>query len=471
MVTGKKNLSSMKDNTERCSSCSPLVASELARLISGTCNALEQGLIIVSKEGKTCYYNAAYSRLRHIYESEMIGTLFEDFDRRKGLRQLLQTGTLPEELPVILEQRRNRETYIPIREEGKLLGVAILLTPVDEISKRAVTRNDRRTPGNRGGDPIWTAQYTFADIIGESPALVQANELAAQAAQAGSSVLLVGESGTGKEIFAHAIHSASRRRAFPFVPVDCSAIPRELLEAELFGYAPGAFTGAIKEGKPGKLEVANGGTVLLDEIGDMPVELQAKLLRVLQDRRIIRVGGMAPIPVSFAIVAATNRDLESLVAQGHFRRDLMYRLDVIRIEIPPLRQRPEDIPLLLEYYWERKMREMGRATTLSAEVLRVLEAYTWPGNVRELVNLVEYLGVSIYKPCVEVEDLQPRYTQEQANRASLFLPFDLKRLSAEAEREMIERVLQMAKGNRIKASQLLGVSRATFYRKLKMHRM
>lgn len=470
MVTGDRNLSNMKDNTGRRSSCSSLVAIDLTRLIIGTCNALDQGLIIVSKEGKICYYNTAYSRLRQIHQSEMIGHRFEDLDRRKGLRQLLQLGTLPEELPVVLERRRNREKYIPIHEEGKLLGITVLVAPVDEISKSAVGRTDRRALGNRGGEPIWPARCIFADIIGNSPGFTQAKELALRAAQGKSSVLLLGESGTGKELFAQAIHAASCRRDFPFVPVDCSAIPRELLEAELFGYAPGAFTGASKEGKPGKFELARGGTILLDEIGEMPLELQAKLLRVLQERQIMRVGGTVPIPGTFSVIAATNRDLESLVAMGRFRRDLLYRLDIIRIEIPPLRERPEDIPLLVDYYWDLKQRELGKSAKLSAEALRVLEAYTWPGNVREVANLIERLLVTVSKPIIEPQDLPPVFSEEQL-RSSSFAPFQLELVSADAERRTLERALDQARGNRNKAAQLVGLSRATLYRKLKQHKL
>jgi transcriptional regulator with PAS, ATPase and Fis domain len=243
------------------------------------------------------------------------------------------------------------------------------------------------------------------------------------------------------------------------------------LEAEFFGYAAGAFTGAAKEGKPGKLELAHGGTVLLDEIGEMPVELQAKLLRVLQDHQINRVGGVSPISATFTVVASTNRDLESLVAMGHFRRDLLYRLDVIRIEIAPLRERPEDIPLLVEHYWERKKREVGRVAILSREVLRALESYTWPGNVRELLNVLERLIVSVAKPVIELQDLPPYISQAQSGVPPPFPSFHLPTISADAERRTLERALRQAKGNRSKAAQLVGLSRATLYRKLKQYRL
>jgi transcriptional regulator with PAS, ATPase and Fis domain len=298
---------------------------------------------------------------------------------------------------------------------------------------------------------------------------VQARELARQSAQGGSSVLIVGESGTGKELFAHAIHAASPRHRRPFVPVDCSAIPRELLESELFGYAPGAFTGASREGKAGKFELANGGTIFLDEIGEMPLEMQAKLLRVLQERQLIRVGGVTPQPVTCAVIAATNRDLETLVAQGRFRRDLLYRLDVIRLEVPALRERPEDVPLLVAHYWEGKSRELGRVAQLSAEALRVLEGYTWPGNVRELVNVVERMLVGSVKPVIEPSDLPAAVQAEGVGRLGRFPQFHLKRIFAETERRTLERALRQAQGNRNKAAQLVGLSRASFYRKLAKH--
>ncbi len=327
----------------------------------------------------------------------------------------------------------------------------------------------RETSTNPGGNSTWPVQYTFADIIGISAQLMQARELALQAAKGGSSVLLVGESGTGKEMFAHAIHGASPRSASPFVPVDCSAIPQELLEAELFGYAGGAFTSAAKEGKPGKFELAHGGTIFLDEVGEIVLGMQAKFLRVLQERRVVRVGGVTSIPVSFALIGATNRDLKSMVAQGLFRRDLLYRLDVIRIEISPLCEHPEDIPLLIEYHWERKSRELGKTVKLSSEALRVMEEYSWPGNVRELLNIVERLLVSASKSVIYPHDL-PAYLTRKTTGDSLHFPtFHLQTILQEAERRTLERALRQARGNRNKTALLLGLSRASLYRKIKFH--
>jgi two-component system response regulator HydG len=215
--------------------------------------------------------------------------------------------------------------------------------------------------------------------------------------------------------------------------------------------------------------LANGGTIFLDEIGEMPLEMQAKLLRVLQERQLIRVGGITPQSVTCAVIAATNRDLETLVAQGRFRRDLLYRLDVIRLEVPPLRERPEDIPLMVAHYWERKSRELERVAQLSAEALCVLEGYTWPGNVRELVNVVERMLVSSVKPVIEPSDLPAAVQAEGAGRLRRFPLFHLGTVVAEVERRTLERALRQAQGNRNKAAQLVGLSRASFYRKLKAY--
>jgi transcriptional regulator with PAS, ATPase and Fis domain len=423
-------------------------------------DALDQGILVVSHTGLISYYNTAYAQLRNLTLQSLIGQPLETIDRRGDLRALLRSGRLPATKPAAYELRQNRETLLPLVDQGRLVGGMVLVTRGEDRQGKSSRRQQiAKTP--------WGAQYSTEDIIGNSLALTYARDLAMKAAQGNSPVLLLGESGTGKELFAHAIHMASPRHAQPLVPVDCSAISRELLEAELFGYAPGAFTGATKEGKPGKFELADGGTVFLDEIGEMPLEMQAKLLRVLQERRVVRVGGTSPTPVDFRVIAATNRDLDSMVAEKRFRQDLLYRLDVIRIEIPALRERPEDIPLLLKHAWERKSRELGITSVLSAKAVQALNGYLWPGNMRELLNMVERLLVSIPKPIIGPEDL-PMYvkrgqTQSFPDAPSLYL----KTVVAEAEQHALEKALQHAQGNRNTAAELVGLSRASFYRKLK----
>jgi transcriptional regulator with PAS, ATPase and Fis domain len=441
---------------------------ESTNLLLRAYDALDMAMLVVSHDGFIQHYNNAYAELRSIALDDLVGYPVAKLDRRESIKSFLHSGVLPQGKASGLDLRRNQETILPIEEEGQILGCVVLVTPnAQRLQNSAYTR--RRALGRGDASGGWTASYTFDDIIGNSPALLRAHEVAENAAQVNSPVLLLGESGTGKELFAHAIHSASQRRNHPFVPIDCSAISRELLEAELFGYAPGAFTGATKEGKPGKFELANGGTVFLDEIGEMPLEMQAKLLRVLQDHRVTRVGGMSPFPVDFRIIAATNRNLDSMVEEKRFRHDLLYRMDVIRVEIPALRERPDDIPLLLEHAWEQKSHELGIYTVLSSGALDLFTQYLWPGNIRELWNLVERLLVSVRKSVVEAHDL-PLYVKQgmaEGNSRHEVSTFYLKTAVAEAERHALERALHHTRGNRNMAAELVGLSRASFYRKLK----
>jgi transcriptional regulator with PAS, ATPase and Fis domain len=442
---------------------------EIGGMLQQAMDALDLGLLVLAPTGQIVYYNRTYARLRGLAPGALLGQPVEALDRRRRVRELLRTGALPSERGTPDERRIHQETIVPLWEGGRLCGVVVVVSPIQPRVGSGGEETRRRALGPGSHETPWSARYSFADIIGHSLLLVQARELARQAAQGGSSVLIIGESGTGKELFAHAIHAAGPRHRRPLVPVDCSAIPRELLESELFGYAPGAFTGASREGKVGKFELANGGTIFLDEIGEMPLEMQAKLLRVLQERQLIRVGGVTPLSVTCAVIAATNRDLETLVAQGRFRRDLLYRLDVIRLEVPPLRERPEDIPLLVAHYWEYKSRELGRVAQLSAEALRVLESYTWPGNIRELVNVIERVLVGSTKPVIEPSDLPATVQTESIGHHNRLPLFDLGTVVAEAERRTIECALRQTQGNRLKAAQLVGLSRASFYRKIKAY--
>ncbi len=226
--------------------------------------------------------------------------------------------------------------------------------------------------------------------------MVELKKLALKASQINAPVLIMGESGTGKELFAHAIHYASERRLYPFIRLNCSAIPKDLLESELFGYEAGAFTGAGAKGKPGKFELAHQGSIFLDEISDLPLEMQPKLLRVLEEKEMERLGGTRMTRSDFRLIAATHAKLESLVEQGAFRKDLYYRLNVLPLQIPPLRQRKEDIPLISEHLIRKFQREEGtKMVLISPEVLEILQNYYWPGNVRELANILERILYTI----------------------------------------------------------------------------
>ncbi|MEA4884714.1 MAG: sigma 54-interacting transcriptional regulator [Clostridia bacterium] len=307
--------------------------------------------------------------------------------------------------------------------------------------------------------------FTFSDIIGGSNALADVKRMAEEAARYDSSILLIGETGTGKELFARAIHNASHRRESPFVGVNCAAIPESLLESELFGYEPGAFTGASKNGKPGKFELADHGTLFLDEIGDMPLFLQAKLLRVIQNMEITRVGGVYSKRVDVRIVSATNQDLNAFIAQGRFRPDLYYRLNVVPIRLPALRERREDISVLTQYFAVHYAGLFNKDVRgLTDEALEALLEYSWPGNVRELENVIEFAVNFAKGDRITIDDVRPRLP-EMRERCSAGL--DLKTALDQCALKLVEERLAVygrdAAGKERAAGEL-GISRATLYR-------
>ncbi len=332
------------------------------------------------------------------------------------------------------------------------------------------------------------ARLTFANIIGESRPLVEAIRLARIAAGSSSNVLLHGETGVGKEIFAQSIHNASARADGPFVAINCAAIPRELITSELFGYEGGSFTGADKQGRPGKFELAHGGTLFLDEIGDMPRDLQTSLLRAIETRTIMRIGGQSVVPVDVRIIAATHKDLTEEARQGNFRSDLYFRLNVFTIDVPALRQREGDIPLLAQHFIQQQSRALGRPLGITPEALAALEAYPWPGNVRELENSLERAIYIAQRAMITLEDLPeavrtglgriplPLITgshESQAEAREHALPpverqaarARLKEERASAEAELILKTYRSVGGSLERTAQALGVSRTTLWRK------
>lgn len=335
-----------------------------------------------------------------------------------------------------------------------------------------------------------TSKYRFRDILGTSPSLKQAIRMAEKYSRVDANVLITGETGTGKELFAHSIHADSPRAEGPFVAVNCAALPEPLLESELFGYAEGAFTGAMRGGKVGLFELAHKGTIFLDEIGELPLSFQAKLLRVLQEREIMRVGDDRVIPVDVRVIAATNLNLQRLTEEGKFRRDLLFRLDVLRVDVPPLRERREDIPFLLRYYLDIFSQKFGKVRILlDPSIEEYLCGYPWPGNVRELVNLCEriaalYDGTPITIQPYGCPDTQENFSpqgerlfervfkparepdEERAIRTSHKEGEGVSRLEDWETLGILE-ALRLSKFNQSQAARLLGISRTTLWRKLK----
>ncbi len=310
----------------------------------------------------------------------------------------------------------------------------------------------------------------FGSIVGRSPEMEKLYRIISKASHSTHPVLILGESGTGKELVARSIHFSGSFHDKPFIPVDCGSLVPTLIESELFGYVKGAFTGAVRS-KDGLLAIAEGGTVFLDEIGELPVDLQAKLLRALQEKEIRPVGGTKPIPINVRILAATNKDLEQSVAQGSFRRDLYFRLNVLTLRIPPLRDRKQDIPLLAGHFLERLARATGVQRNISDEALKLLLAYDWPGNIRELENCLERACALTSGPTVHISDLptsiQTWKAQTQPSIVASEDPGGRILTLAEVEKNAILQTVEQLQGDKLEAAKVLGIGKTTLYRKLK----
>lgn len=306
--------------------------------------------------------------------------------------------------------------------------------------------------------------YCFPNIIGQSAAIKKVCNLIEKVSKTDSTVLLFGESGTGKELIATTIHYQSRRRDKPLIKVNCAAIPDGLVESELFGHEKGAFTGAVKA-RVGRFELANQGTIFLDEVGDIPLSTQSKILRVLQERQFERLGGSKTINVDVRIIAATNRNLEEEVKKGSFREDLYYRLNVIPITLPPLRERKEDIPFLIDFFLKKYKSIFSRDVHFSKDAIDALTKYDYPGNIRELENITERCVTLSSSSTIQKDDLPPFIFKIKDDRGQL----SLADVAAEAEREYIIRILKTTKGNKTKAAEMLGISRKTLWEKMNLY--
>ncbi|AFM41014.1 transcriptional regulator containing PAS, AAA-type ATPase, and DNA-binding domains [Desulfosporosinus acidiphilus SJ4] len=422
-------------------------------------DCLDEGLITADLDGTILHFNQAAQRLfsaNLLNPSSQISSLFAP----QTVAEIIAVGKGAEEIverEVYIESKKNRSHMLlralPVEDEDGVKSIAVILRPFDEIS-RIVNRLNLRDPG-----------YSIEDILGESKCMCQIRERAKVVAAGKSTVLIRGESGTGKEMLARSIHNLSPRHQGMFMVINCTAIPENLLESELFGYEDGAFTGARRGGKIGKIELANKGTIFLDEIGDMPLFLQAKILRVLQERKIERVGGITTIPVDVRVIAATHRNLEEMMTKGEFREDLYYRINVIPMHIKPLRERKEDLPILYQHFIEVYNQQLNKKVrSVSEGFQRKLQEYSFPGNVRELQNIIEY-AMNLTEDSALTEDHLPaRMTQEKLEAEGSEL-FNLERI----ERETILRCYQATGGGvkgKEKAAQALGIGLATLYRKL-----
>lgn len=431
--------------------------------ITAVLETTHEGIFAIDNKGYIRRCNSMAENLLHTTKSDLVGTHISKHLLGTPALEVLRSGVGYTENEEIYSGEREKLHFIvtakPVIKDGAISGAVISFRDIVEAQKLVYNINNR------------ALKYTFDDVIGNSEPMQRAKNQALLTARGNSTVLITGESGTGKEMFAKAIHYASSRAKGPFITVNCGAIPENLLESELFGYEKGAFTGANDKGKIGKFELANGGTIFLDEIGDMPLHLQVKILHVVQNMRFERVGGNKTIIVDIRVIAATNKDLEEMIEQGTFREDLYYRLSVIPMTIPPLRERREDIKLLMYHFLGKYNTFMNKKITgFSDGVEDLYLDYDWPGNVRELENAVEY-GVNMaFGDQIGIDAVPSRLTR---NEYSVLLSHDNEQpLSTQVknfEKEIISRKLRKYgnSGNaKDKVAQELGLSRATLYRKL-----
>lgn len=446
---------------------------ELRLILWTIINSIQDAISVVDENGIGILFNKAYCRLTGLRETDVLNKPASvDIAEGESVHmKVLETGQPIKGVPMKVgpHKRHVLVSCAPIVVNGVLRGSVGIIHDVSEI--RALMEELQRT---KQKVRQLESKYSFDDIIGESAALTQAINLAKVAAVTPANVLLRGECGTGKELFAHAIHEASPRREMQFIRVNCSALPESLLESELFGYTEGAFTGARKHGKKGIFEEASGGTIFLDEIGSMEVSLQAKILRVLQEGEIVRIGEARPIPVDVRIIAATNADLEALITAGKFRKDLYYRLNVFPILVPALMDRREDIPLLAQYYLNRMGHDYNRVGAyLTPEAAVVLQQYDWPGNVRELKNVIARALINLKKEetMVEVRHLMfslnngPALSQS-GQPTCIYSGQALSEMQAQWEKTVLLEALRAAGGNKTEAARNLKISIRNLYNKL-----
>jgi len=426
-------------------------------------NNIHDVVLVIDSHTTIVYANEAYARLLGVPVEKILGRRLNKIEPEAVAIKVMQTGKgrdggdYLDSLGIDVEGSSS-----PLFKGESIVGCVSIFKNMTEVLRLG-----------RGLHP--TKQWKqlplpFKEYVGQNSQLLDTLVLAAKVAQTDSTVLILGESGVGKEVLARVIHNSSRRKGKPLIKVNCAAIPEALIESELFGYEDGAFTGAKKGGKLGKFELAQNGTVFLDEIGDMGLTMQAKLLRVLQEREFERVGGTKTVKVDIRVIAATNRDLESMLEKGTFRRDLYYRLNIVPLNLTPLRERKDDILVLAQTFLDQFVREVGHELTLSPQVVRFFHAYEWPGNIRELQNVLEHASIVCSGLSIEMHHLPAHLIptiDEQAGTNEK--PFAVKEIVAKVEKELILSALAAYKNNRSNAMKALGISRRAFYDKLRRY--
>ncbi len=442
------------------------------QILEAVINNAYEWIVVVDEKGNIIYMNKNYCEFLERKQEEVIGKHVTEVIENTRMHIVVKTGK--EEIADLHYIKGNYmiANRIPIVVDGRVIGAVgtVIFRDTNEW-KRMNSHIKSLLLQLQTYFQEWTenngAKYTLTHLISCSKQMEELKEKVKRIADSDISVLIRGESGTGKELFAHSIHQLSSRSQKPFVKVNCGAIPEHLLESELFGYEEGAFTGAKKGGKKGKFQLADGGTIFLDEIGDLPLHMQVKLLRVLQEKEMEPIGSTKTVAVDVRIIAATNRPLEKMVEEKRFREDLYYRINVIPFVIPPLRERPGDIEMLAYHFMKKIAKRSGkRVNAISAEVMKLLRQHVWPGNIRELENVME-VAVHFANGETITVDALPEYLK--ANSSYQMKGKTLKELLEETEKAAIQQSLQRCGRDKQKAAKELGISKSAMYEKIKKY--
>lgn len=432
-------------------------------------DSLYDGILIIDKEGIVRYINPAYTRITKVEEKNIIGKYLSEIRPGSRLTDVVKN----EKMELGAHRKMGEVEYlvnmVPIYEEGKVIGGISLLNELVDIYKLTEKLNLSKIIIQNLKEHVKTlgnGKYSFDDIIAVDEKSVEVKDFAKRIALADSNVLITGESGTGKELYASAIHNLSPRKDFPFIPVNCASFEKNLIESELFGYEEGAFTGAKKNGKTGLFQLAQGGTLFLDEIGELEYGLQGKLLRVLQEKSVRKIGGSKEIPIDVRLICATNKNLEKMIQDNTFRRDLYYRIAIMPLSILPLREKKNDIKSIAEKFLLDLSIKYKKEVKLNENALKVLKEYDWPGNIRELKNIIEFTFNMVEGNEIKAEHL-PIAIKKNLKENDNISP--LSEVVKEAEKSYLKKVIEIygdsVEGKK-KAAKALEISLATLYNKL-----
>ncbi|HBV86228.1 sigma 54-interacting transcriptional regulator [Desulfosporosinus sp.] len=443
------------------------------KLLFEILNNIHDVVMVIDLDTRIVYANEAYAKILGVPVAKVLGRRLDKIEPKAEAINVLRTGNPYQIGGDYLDSLGINvvgSSFLLYDDNNNIIGCVSIFKNITDVVE--LNRELQQTKGVADYLKQQLEQWeqlplSFKEYVGQNTRVKKTLVLAAKVARTDSTVLILGESGVGKEVLARAVHNSSRRKDMPMIKVNCAAMPENLIESELFGYEDGAFTGAKKGGKLGKFELAHCGTIFLDEIGDMSLTMQAKLLRVLQEKEFERVGGNKTIKVDIRVIAATNRDLEKMINDGSFRLDLYYRLNIVPLTLSPLRERKDDLLALAKTFLDQFSREVGHELNLSPRVIRFFQEYNWPGNIRELQNVLEHASIVCGGGTIEIQHLPARMIPTDDNNMTLKdKPYAVREILARMEKELILSALDTYNNNRTKAMKALGFSRRVFYDKL-----